>query len=576
MEPLRQTQTWSRSWSLVVLIAMLLPSQKVHCLAPPHPDFVDFEGVHAYRRRMNITYGYRPVHLSDEDCRFLSEEECQREDEAHIEAKNRLMVEGEHGRRRLAPSEGEFRVMVMLCRFKDHTNVQLPPKEHFEELFNGKGKSDINPIGSIASYLYYSSMGKYKVTFDIQDWQTTDREESYYAKGTGGRNGNLAMQEVFTPLLERLDASMSRSESFQFWLQYDRGGDPVWGGDGILDQLVVIHSGYPAEQGDRNCGHPSYLDRIWSQGSGSSSGGWQNQDGNFRLGGYTLASAWAAVCQTLPNTMGIITHEYLHAFFLPDLYDQDSNDEAVAIGGVGSYDIMANAYGWDRQSAYPGSMSAYSRVDAGWLDPIEITTDGVYAIQPAEISSQVYKIASPYPFGEYLLIENRQPIKWNKWPAGGIVITHVDEQKPNQGQRGYPGKSGWPAEHYRVAIQQKDGLYQLEKGDNLGDEGDFFVEGDVLGPGPNKFPNTDAYSSGRAIRTGLTIKVLSRPGFIMSFEVSGLGGSAPWSPPDGDLGSIDPSAVAELAGEGTGDAMHWVFGLIGGLGLVIGIAVVLL
>jgi hypothetical protein len=39
----------------------------------------------------------------------------------------------------------------------------------------------------------------------------------------------------------------------------------------------------------------------------------------------------------------------MHAFAIPDLYDNDkTNDEYVNIAGTGSFDIMANAYGWNR------------------------------------------------------------------------------------------------------------------------------------------------------------------------------------------------------------------------------------
>lgn len=57
-------------------------------------------------------------------------------------------------------------------------------------------------------------------------------------------------------------------------------------------------------------------------------------------------------------------------------------------------------------------MNPYSRVLAGWLEPIDITEDGYYPIQPCEFSSQVYRITKNYPFGEYLYIENRQPYLW--------------------------------------------------------------------------------------------------------------------------------------------------------------------
>ena len=99
-------------------------------------------------------------------------------------------------------------------------------------------------------------------------------------------------------------------------------------------------------------------------------------------------------------------------FGLKDMYDQDSDEGSIPVGGTGRFDIMSNALGWDRNTMIPGHMSPFSRLSTpGWLEPIKIERNGFYAIQPAEISGHIYKINHNFPEGEYLLIENRQPIK---------------------------------------------------------------------------------------------------------------------------------------------------------------------
>lgn len=126
-------------------------------LAPPHPDWTDFETVHEMRRRMGIQFDYEPEHLSHQHCRHMSEEECQAEDEGLADAKA-----GRNGRH-LSPSTGQaLRILVLLIRFPNHKDRVLPSQEYFEELFNGS-QSDVNPIGSIKEYLRFSSLGMYRV-----------------------------------------------------------------------------------------------------------------------------------------------------------------------------------------------------------------------------------------------------------------------------------------------------------------------------------------------------------------------------------------------------------------------------
>lgn len=260
----------------------------------------------------------------------------------------------------------------------------------------------------------------------------------------------------------------------------------------------------------------------------------------------------------------------LHQFGLIDLYDQDADETRLPIGGTGRFCIMSNAKGWTSNASIPGHMSPFSRLKVkGWLEPIEITQDGYYAIQSSEISSHIYKISHNFPEGEYLLIENRQPIKWDSnWPTGGIVIYHIDETMPKQTKRGYPGHPNWPADHYQVAVVQADGNYDLEKGVNFGDEGDFWVKDDVLGPGPN-FPNTDSIQSGVQKPTGISITIKADPGFIMTFHVSGIdstnsrmknrNGANPVSDPDT-----------------TGTVLQWLLTMLGGIGAMLGVMLLVL
>jgi len=186
---------------------------------------------------------------------------------------------------------------------------------------------------------------------------------------------------------------------------------------------------------------------------------------------------------------------------------------------------------------FPGILSPYGKIEIGILNPIEIKEDGVHTARASALHPDVYKISSPYPPGEYLLIENRQPVLSDLylWQPGGIVIYHVDENTGGNGnrERGGPFLEGWPGNgaHYKVALLQADGKYELEQGLNNGHTDDFWKKRDVLGPGNGEkvatssgtYPNTDSYAGGEIIVTGLQIDQFQEMHTgVWSFRVSNL------------------------------------------------------
>lgn len=171
------------------------------------------------------------------------------------------------------------------------------------------------------------------------------------------------------------------------------------------------------------------------------------------------------------------------------------------------------------------------------MNPIEITEDGVYTARASAYYPDIYRISAPYASGEYLLIENRQPVlsDQNLWKPGGILIYHVDENTGGNGNRvrGGPFLEGWPGNgaHYKVALLQADGKYDLEQALNQGHIADFWQPGDSLGPGNGElvatevgtYPNTDSYVEGHIRITGLEIGQFAEtdPG-VWSFRVANL------------------------------------------------------
>ena len=101
--------------------------------------------------------------------------------------------------------------------------------------------------------------------------------------------------------------------------------------------------------------------------------------------------------------------------------------------------------------------------------------------------TSVVKAVHPDDPKRYFLFEARDPAALGdpQAPVAGLLVWRVDERKGeepnlidpfNNDQDAWPGDpdSGWPDRHYRVAVMQADGAFDLERGQNRGDSGDLF------------------------------------------------------------------------------------------------------
>lgn len=118
---------------------------------------------------LSSSYGYQTKYISIESCRYMNITLCQKEDEYYGRMKEQIRI---NQRRRLSSTkEGtNVRVLVLLVQFTDHNTTDhiLPTIEQINEIFNGNGGTDINPVGSIRNYFYVNSLTKYHGTFSVR------------------------------------------------------------------------------------------------------------------------------------------------------------------------------------------------------------------------------------------------------------------------------------------------------------------------------------------------------------------------------------------------------------------------
>jgi len=408
--------------------------------------------------------------------------------------------------RKLLITRGQLKNLVVPFKFSNHASRTLPSQSDLDILLNNNGPNTLCPTGSVRDVFLKNSLGQpLQLDSTIAPWVTIDHNESYCANGKHGLTPRF-----HKCLRNALDKVVNLGYNFS---NFDMNND------GIIDGITFIHSGYGAEWGE---GHS---DRIWSH-KWHLSKEWSNN--GVRVYEYQVAPALWSTSGSDIGRIGLIAHETGHLLGLPDLYDSSSTEA----DGIGSYGLMANAWGFDNSQYYPPHMSAWTKLKLNWATPTVVTTSGRYSLRQACNNTDVIKISTGYPSGEYLLIENRQPCEFDaKIPQGGLAIFHIDMNvEGNDGTRGYPYQNGWPrnGKHYMVALLQADAYYDLEKmRRNRGDRTDLFHAGYVNSIGPygitgvvtEAHPNTKAYQGGNIIATGIQITNIGKAHSTMTFDI---------------------------------------------------------
>jgi len=432
----------------------------------------------------------------------------------------------------IAPT-GTIRNLVVLIRFSNHVDRALPSPSEIEVLFNAPGGDPVlAPTGSVRDVYLQNSYGQLELNSDIAPWVTVSGTEQYYANGV---SGDSTLWEALREALDILDASVDFS-------QYDLNND------GYIDSIAFLHSGYGAEWGRTDAYGVNPADRIWSHRWSIQNPPWTSNEG-VTVADYHISPALWSTGGSSIGHIGVIAHETGHFFGLPDLYDTDGGG-----AGIGSYGLMANSWGFDGTQLCPPHFSPWSKWQLGWINPVNISQTGVYSLGQSETNDEYFVISDGFASNEYLMIENRQQAGFDcALPQGGLAIWHIDDEA-GFNTEGYPTRQ-WPknGKHYRVALAQADGRFNLEANHNRGDAGDVHHAGgvDAMAPGPDGHPNTDGYQDGKIIVTGHTISNISVAGPVMTFCLNGCGGGSGDPEPVGGYNApSNMSATVSTSGKG--------------------------
>ncbi|MCE5282499.1 MAG: hypothetical protein LLG93_10400 [Deltaproteobacteria bacterium] len=146
--------------------------------------------------------------------------------------------------------------------------------------------------------------------------------------------------------------------------------------------------------------------------------------------------------------IGMLAHDYFHALagidggkrLVPCLYDYERQSDSSA--GLPSFEHHTTYMGpWDimsqhfvKRSEPPPGISSFTKIRLGWIQAgqVRIAKPGetLFAVlSPLSRGGECLAVKIPLGSGKYYLIENRQPIGYDRvLPDSGILILEVDPE----------------------------------------------------------------------------------------------------------------------------------------------------
>jgi large repetitive protein len=359
-----------------------------------------------------------------------------------------------------APVTGSRPALVLLVDFSDVVHdPNAFPSRYADMLFSVDTYAGVTPsIGSMRDFFRAVSYNNFDISPGGVDsaWRQLSHAHNYYANADGidGTADDYGEGSYPNNSQGMVVDAVNAADPYINFASYAVGG--------VVPSLFVIHAGRGAESG-------TGADTIWSHSWALNTHALV-KDGVV-INAYTTEPEY--IFTPGDSTIGVFCHEYSHNLGLPDLYDIDYTSQ-----GLGNWSLMAGGSWNGCNGSAPAWPDAWSRTELGWTNVITVTSNLTAASIPAaEVSNTVYKLGGDPNMGmaatEYFLIENRQQVAGSAdycLPGAGLCIYHIDETKSGNSSEWYPGHT--TSGNYLVALEQADGLWELEKDSSSGDGDD--------------------------------------------------------------------------------------------------------
>ncbi len=321
---------------------------------------------------------------------------------------------------------GVFRGLCLIIDFADESGTIS--REEVDRFCNLHGYNEFGNNGSVYDYFIDNSLGRLSYTNAVAPYYRAQQNKTYYADESIAYT--VRAKELIVEALQYL-----KDSGFDFSALTNDGENFVYA-------LNVLYAGdTPNFWAEGLWPHASFLDTPFDLGNGMFIHDYQISDMSDSLS-----------LRTFCHENGHMICDY------PDLYDYGYEST-----GVGEYCLMGS--GGDDLN--PTQICAYLKYKSGWAASVTdlARIQGTFNTTAGTNDFYIYR----KNMTEYFLLENRyQTGRDESLPASGLAIWQVDEQGDNNYEYQHPDL------HYECTLIQADNLWNLERGNNYGDNSDLF------------------------------------------------------------------------------------------------------
>ncbi|ASF41399.1 protease [Halobacillus halophilus] len=234
-------------------------------------------------------------------------------------------------------------------------------REHYQDMLFGEGGwtgPDGETYDSMKQYYEKQSGGSYSVEGEVAGWYTASKEAAAY----GGNyptedDSDVDARGLVKEALEAASADDSVNiADYDQWDRYDLDGDGNYlEADGLVDHLMVIHSGVGEEAGGGSLGSDAIWSHRWNLGGVTPI---SNTEATVGYWGGSMA-AYDYTIEPEDGAVGVMAHEFGHDLGLPDEYDTQYSGAGEPV----SYWSIMSSGSWagDIPGTMPTGFSPYMK-----------------------------------------------------------------------------------------------------------------------------------------------------------------------------------------------------------------------